>query len=107
MNEEETEYNLATYCKETDFATGGESFPEGKTKIVLNKAKVIPTVFVDDNTGKEKARWKICYEDKVYYAGKQVMNGIKEEQDKGAKTVIVIRKGEGLKTNYTVINAEE
>ena len=99
--------NLKEVLKETSFEKESDvqSFPDGKSELIISKCvtKQVPVSF---NDGTQGTKYVITYGDKKYWAGKQVMQGLKEAVGNGKDKVIVIKKGVGLKTNYIVMEVD-
>lgn len=96
-------YNLKDFVEKTEFSVSAK-FPEGKTTLDLATATIEPVKFTDPD-GKEKQRYKITANNVVYYAGPQIIQGIKVALEKGAKKVEIIRQGTDKNTKYIVLPA--
>ena len=82
-----------------------KAFEDGETEIDLTKLEVEARV-VDFGDGKEKTRYVLKDGDNQYWAGNQVMQGIKAAFDKEAERCKVLKQGSGLKTSYMVVALE-
>lgn len=98
MNETK-DMKLTDFLKGKDFGSGesdATGFPEGKTELDLTKVTVQEKeVPFDEGTRK---RWILTVGEINYWAGVQIMNGIKDAQEAGFSRVSVIRTGT-TKTN--------
>jgi hypothetical protein len=90
-----------SFDKESDI----QAFPDGKTELEISKCttKEVPVSY---NDGTQGTKHIINYQDKKYWAGKQVMAGLKEAVENGKDKVFVLKKGQGLKTNYIVMEVD-
>lgn len=98
---------LKDFVKEQEFGCAeGDTipFPEGKTKINLEETTVEDKM-VEFPEGPKK-RYILTVGDKQYWAGPQIMEQVKALVEEGFDRVIVNRKGQGLKTKYTVLPAK-
>ena len=99
---------ITEFIKDKDFSSAGSEakpFPEGKTKINLNKVDVEEKIV--EFEGKPKTRYLLSTEGEVYWAGSQIMEGIKQATENGFTTVTITRKGQGLATKYGVMPIQE
>lgn len=99
--------NLDKFLEGKDFETKdkeAEAFPTGKTRINLKTLEVEErTIEFEDGA---KTRYILKDGDKSYWAGNQVMTGIKAARDLGADEADVLKQGSGLKTSYMVVAVE-
>ena len=100
--------NLMDYMKEKaaakeTFSVGADKFQEGKTIIDVKKVKISETSFTDES-GKTRPQWIWEVEGKRYFAGSQIMEGLRKvlELEPGVKEIEVIRNGSGKGTKYVV-----
>lgn len=91
---------LDTYTETTE--ANIEKFPEGETLVNLAELD-IQEKEVEFEPGKKKMRWILSFGDKKYWAGRKVLDGLKEAVSKGAKAAKVMRQGQGMKTSYMVL----
>lgn len=99
---------LKDFVKDKDFASGesdADPFPEGKTELDVPSVEVEEKEIEFDN-GK-KTRYILSFGEKRYWAGPQIMDGIKQALGAGFSKLVVTRKGQGLKTKYTVMPVQE
>jgi hypothetical protein len=99
--------NLMDFVKDKDFSTDSEAdpFPEGKTKLEVAEIEVQEHEVEFD--GKKRMRYILKAGDKQYWAGNQIMQGIQAAVEAGFETVEITRKGQGLKTKYTVMGLQK
>jgi len=99
--------NLKDFVKDKDFSTENntEPFPEGKTILQVESIDVQEQAVEFD--GKKRMRYILSVGDKQYWAGSQIMEGVKAAINAGFKKVEVNRKGLGLKTKYAVLGVQE
>lgn len=98
---------ILDYIKDKDFAeeSEGDPFPEGQTEIDLTKVDVEERK--QDFGEGPKLRYLLKYNDKNYWAGPQILAGIKLATESGFTKVVIQRKGTGLKTKYTVMGKQD
>lgn len=99
--------SIMDFIKEKDFSNESdiESFPEGKTNLDLSKTDVEEKQV--DFEGMKKTRYVLTIGEKKYWAGTQIMDGIKQASESGFSNVVITRKGQGMKTRYTVMPLPE
>jgi len=101
------EYMNSKAVANQTFSVGADKFQEGKTVIDLTKVKTSETSFTDDS-GKTKPQWIWEVEGKRYFAGSQIMEGLRKvladakEKKETIKEIEVIRNGSGKGTKYVV-----
>lgn len=101
------EKSLKEVLHEGEFDNKNEikGFPIGETQIVISKCKVqsIPVTF----DGKSRNKFVIEYDGNKYWAGNQIMKGLKAAENNGVDVVKVVRQGEELDTTYMVLEVNE
>ena len=95
--------NLKDFVEKKDF-NQGESLPKGDTVISVN-AEV--TEIETEYEGKKKIRYQLKENNKVFFVGTKVMEGIKEAIQEGYTAFRITKTGEGMKTNYSVVGTEK
>jgi len=95
---------LKEFVKGKEFGGGdsdAEPFPLGKTEIDISKVGVEEREVEFD--GVKKPRWILSVGEKKFWAGTQIMNGVKDAEEAGFSKVSITKKGEGIKTKYKVM----
>ena len=99
--------NIKKFLEGKDFENSEsdiEPFPEGKTKLQLEKI-MVENITIDYPDG-PKERYILEHDGKKYWAGKQIMNGLKIAIEEKAKEVFVVRQGMDRNTKYMVVSIE-
>jgi hypothetical protein len=100
---------LSEFVKDKEFGSdsGVEKFPEGETSLGLLSDVEVETKTIQQSDGSAKERYVLGVGDKRYWAGVQVMQGIKTVQEQGAVKAKVVRSGSTMNdTKYIVVKEE-
>jgi hypothetical protein len=95
--------NLKQFVENNDFSTG-TSLPKGDTFVSIN-AEI--TEVETEYEGKKKIRYQLKENNKTFFVGTKVMEGIKEAIGEGFTAFRITKTGEGMKTNYSVVGVEK
>jgi len=101
--------NILDFVKDKNFSTGS-SFPEGDTFLSTNTEIKEST---QEWEGKTKTRYEFIDNQRSYFAGSKVMEGIQKAIQKAKKDLVTLKSfrvtktGEGKNTTYTVVGITE